>query len=128
MYHGVGKTAVQLATAKSRTADTYGTVTDLSPYKGQALLALAGGTFTKDSIGPIALTVKVLTGDSSGGSDATDTVATFTARDSTNMTAVTTKVLDLTACKRYIRCHFDLGAHTTAVPTAIVGVFEARGY
>ena len=121
-------TAVCLKAGKTLTADTAGSVIDLSAYKGQALLVLQGGTFTKDSIGPIALAVTFRTGDSSGGGDATDTVVTFTPRDSTNMTAVATKWLDLTACKRYGKLYFDLGAHTTGCPLAAVGIFEARGY
>lgn len=129
MYHGVGKTAVCLKAGKTLTADTAGTVIDLSAYKGQALLVLQGGTFTKDSIGPIALAVTFRCGDSSGGGDATDTIVTFTARDSTNMSAVATKVLDLTACTgRYGRLYFELGDNTTGCPLAAVGFFEARGY
>jgi len=129
MYHGVGKSAVTLKAGKTLTADTAGSVIDLSAYKGQALLIVQGGTFTKDSIGPIALGITFRCGDSSGGGDATDTVVTFTARDSTNMTAIATKVLDLTACPgRYGKLVFDLGAHTTGCPLAAVGVFEARGY
>ena len=122
-------TAVALKAGKTLAADTAGTVIDLKSYKGQALLVVQGGTFTKDSIGPIALAITFRCGDSSGGGDATDTIVTFTARDSTNMTAVATKWLDLTACTgRYGKLYFDLGAHTTGCPLAAVGIFEAAGY
>lgn len=122
-----GKTAVTLFNAKSVTADTNGPVIDLSAYKGQPVILLNVGSGTSDSIGVVALTAKFKTGDSVGGSDATDTIATFTARDS--VAALEGIKLDLNAATgRYGRLALDIGANTTAVVVSAVGLFDARGY
>lgn len=116
-----------LKAAKSLTADTYGSAVDISGYKGQAIVCVVPGAVTHDSGGVGALTVKILTGDSSGGSDATDTKATITL-DSTSTADGVKASLDLTGCDRYIRAYCDIGAHTTAFAASVSLVADKRGY
>jgi hypothetical protein len=122
-----GKGILTLKAAKSLTADTYGSAVDISGYKGQAIVCVVPGAVTHDSVGVGALTVKILTGDSSGGGDATDTMATVTL-DSTSTADGVKASLDLTKCDRYIRAHCDIGSHTTAFAASVALVADARGY
>jgi hypothetical protein len=122
-----GKTAKTLFAPKSISADTNGPVIDLSAFKGQAVIMIATGACTSDSLGDASLVAKFKTGDSAAGGDATDTIATFATRDSA--TAIEGIALDLTAATgRYGRIALDIGSHTTAVPVAVYGLFDARGY